>query len=510
VILVGVGLLSGLDPDSLFLDDQWVGIALRDAGLGERIGLHLPMPLGFAALAGLPGLLVRDPDVALQIVPALAYLASLALFPVLIYRLSDNAWAAALGTAMLASAPLTAAFAVRVKHYTLDQLVTVGVLLVMIELFRPGSARRFLAWTLALALGVVLSFSSVFLAVVAIATTAVTRRVGGWEGHRERTEVTVIASLFLVSVAAFFGLFVRRASRPIMVEFWNDYFPVFDGWSGVSTFLSERVSAFLLFAMPPWAGLLVFLMPFGFVWLWRSGHRAYCIALALFYGAVLAAAAVRAYPMGTGRTDIYSFAVTTLLICLGAVWVLDLVASRFVRNGVYAGAMLLLVASILLSPGAEYPSTDDRAVVEWTQERLGGGDALVLSPYAVFALKYFAAGPAELVPAEYYGHGFDVVPSRPLTYTTSVGRWDLGDPAATDAELGRLRDFLSDAPARLVYLETYGVPDGRGRVLNTIVEQGYGLVERTDFGRVAEAFLFERAGVGPATAGSAGSAPPGT
>jgi hypothetical protein len=47
-------LLPGMDPDSLFLDDQWVGIVVRDVGFLERLALHPPMPVGFALLEGFP------------------------------------------------------------------------------------------------------------------------------------------------------------------------------------------------------------------------------------------------------------------------------------------------------------------------------------------------------------------------------------------------------------------------------------------------------------------------
>jgi hypothetical protein len=491
VVAAGVKLLPGLDPDSLFLDDQWVGIALREAGLGERIGLHLPAPLGFLALEGLPGRVVHDPELALQVLPVLAYLAAVALFPVVIHRLTGNGWAAALGTAMLASAPLTAAFAVRAKHYTLDLFVTAAVLLLMVELFRSPSSRRFLWTGGAVLVGVMFSFASVFLAVTALGTGC----AAVWVSHRddpvERRRVAVATGAALVAIGAFFVLVVRKASRPIMVEYWADYFPSFDGWSGVWTFLSQRVSSFLSFAMPDWGWVFLLFMPLGFVWLWRSGQRGYCVALLFFYVSVVAAAVLHAYPMGTGRTDIFSLAVTTLLACLGVMAVLDRVGSSFVRQAVYVGLTSLFAASTLLFPGARYPSTDDKSAVDWVLERIEPNDALVLSPYAAFAFEFYGEGPSHLVPADFYGHGFDVVSERPRTFTSAVGRWDLVGPDAVEAELGRLTDFVDAGPERLVYLETYGVPDGRASILNAIASRGYRLVDRTDFGQVAEAFLFE-------------------
>jgi hypothetical protein len=57
----------------------------------------------------------------------LAYLASVALFAVLVHRLTGDPWVTVLGAAVIVPAPLTVDLAVRAKQYTLDQLVTVGV-----------------------------------------------------------------------------------------------------------------------------------------------------------------------------------------------------------------------------------------------------------------------------------------------------------------------------------------------------------------------------------------------
>jgi outer membrane protein assembly factor BamB len=72
-----------------------------------------------------------------------------------------------------------------------------------------------------------------------------------------------------------------------MVEYWNGYFPSFDGWADLGAFFRVRVADFFLAALPGWGGPLVLLVPLGFVGLWGSGRRAYSAALAVFYGGVL-------------------------------------------------------------------------------------------------------------------------------------------------------------------------------------------------------------------------------
>jgi hypothetical protein len=279
-----------------------------------------------------------------------------------------------------------------------------------------------------------------------------------------------------------------------MIEYWADYFPALGSPGAQGSFLGERVRTFFALAVPEWASFLVLLAPVGLVGLWRGGHRAYCLALVGFYVAVFVAALAHAYPMGTGRTDTYALAVTTLLVTLGAATLLNLVGSTRPRGWVYAAAVSTLVIGSLVAPGAVYPDTDDRAAVEWALERLRPEDGLVLSPYAVFALQLYGEGDGRIVPADYYGHGFDVTVERPRTFTSALGRWDVATPESGASEVARLAAFVADSGERLLYLETHGVGPGRGDVIATIRAAGYDVVDWTAFGGLAEGYLFQRVG----------------
>jgi hypothetical protein len=495
VALVAVAvfkLLPGMDPDSLFLDDQWVGIAVRDVGFLERLALHPPMPLGFALLEGLPGRFIQDPEVALQILPVLAYLASMALFAVLVHRLTGDPWVTTLGAAMIVSAPLTTDLAVRAKQYTLDQLVTVGVLLAMVELFRAITPRRLFWSALALLVGVVLSFVSVFLSSAVVLTAC----VSAWSSEQARTTekrgVALVGGAFFLALGAFYFLELRHGTRVIMLEFWAAYFPPLTDLAGVWPFLSQHLFAFLHRALPARFAPMLLLLPVGLVWLWRSGHRRSLTAIALFYGSVLAASMLRTYPVGTGRTDVFSFAVTTLLVCLGVAFLVRRVTHRLVRQALYVGILAAFAVSKLAVRGAiYYPQTPDRPAVAWVQDRLAPEDGLVLSPYGVFAFGYYTDSPMSVTAADYYGHGFDLTPERPRTHKTFIGRLGTQDPEILPREVDRLVAFLAQGHRRVIYLETNAFAAGPGTVPRLIESEGYRLTERTRFGTSADAYLFE-------------------
>lgn len=486
-------LWPGLSPNSLYLDDQWVAVALREAGLGRLLSLHLPMPVGFTLITDLLVRLVPSTPLAVQLLPVLAYLASIVLFPVLVHKLTGSPWASAFGVAVIASVPLTEAYAVRAKHYTLDELTTVVLLLGMTTLPKSPRARRFVYFAGLSLIGVMLSFASVFLSAAALLVAGlVSLRPNRPATEDERRRIVLTAAALILAEGAFYLLYLRPSARPIMQAFWSPYFLPLDGWSSASVFLRRRLSALFLGAMPANAPFLLAFAPLGLVWLWQTGRREYCATIGLFYGAIVFASALWVYPVGTGRTDVFSVPVTALLTCLGVFFAAGWIRSAGVRQLAYASMLLALLTIDLASPGAEYPQNEDGAAVAWVRERIGRSDGLVLSPYGALAYSYFGGGAVSLTPVDFYGHGFDAVPDRPLTFRSFLGRWDLTDAERVGAEVRRLGDFLDGAPRQVFYLETTPTPRSRALVLSAFAAHGYRLAEPRDFGGRAAAARFER------------------
>jgi hypothetical protein len=421
-----------------------------------------------------------------------AYLASVALFAVLVHRLTADPWVTMVGAAMIVSAPLTMDLAVRAKQYTLDQLVTVGVLLAMVELFRSVTPRR-LCWSaLALLGGVALSFASVFLSSAVVLTACVSAWSSEHARAAEKRGVALVGGAFFLALLAFYFIELRHGTRVSMLDFWAAYFPPLTDWSGMWTFLSQQLFAFLHRALPAGFAPLLLLLPVGLVWLWRSGHRRSLTAIALFYGSVLVASMLRTYPVGTGRTDVFSFAVTTLLVCLGVAFLVRRVTHRLVRRAVYVGILAAFAVSKLAARGAiYYPQTPDRPVVAWVQARLAPEDGLVLSPYGVYAFGFYTDSPMSVTAADYYGHGFDLTPERPRTHKTFIGRLGIQDPEIVPREVDRLVAFLRQGHRRVIYLQTNAFASDPGTVPSIIASEGYRLTERTGFGASADAYLFE-------------------
>ena len=77
---------AGLDPASLWLDDQWVGIVVGQIDWRQYLELRPPVPIGFVAVEAWVAAVSSDPEWPLQIVPFLSTLAVVPLLSVLVTR----------------------------------------------------------------------------------------------------------------------------------------------------------------------------------------------------------------------------------------------------------------------------------------------------------------------------------------------------------------------------------------------------------------------------------------
>ena len=66
VVLCAIFRSSGLNPDSLWLDDAWQAVLSR-ASLGEQIRFSSSAPIGFTIALGLFSKLVPDPELGFQL-----------------------------------------------------------------------------------------------------------------------------------------------------------------------------------------------------------------------------------------------------------------------------------------------------------------------------------------------------------------------------------------------------------------------------------------------------------
>ena len=80
---------SGLDPNSLWLDDQWVASLIKSEPLPEILTVHVPLTIGFLIITIFFYSIINDPEFSLQIFPFLCGLIQIPLIAILGKQLTN-------------------------------------------------------------------------------------------------------------------------------------------------------------------------------------------------------------------------------------------------------------------------------------------------------------------------------------------------------------------------------------------------------------------------------------
>lgn len=467
-------LLPRVAVPSLWFDDQWVALVVRDMGWFEYLRAAPPFPPGAFAAWKLVGALVPDAP-ATSLVWAVVCCVGAAV---------TTAWAArrlgaprclALAAALVAVNPLLATYALRAKPYTQDAWVAVALLGLGAPLLRAWSRARAHRLGAAGLILCVFSFPSVFVG-ASLLHVAVLRRL--WRtrhGGLDRGALALVGAFDAGLAAVYFGLLRRFGARRSLRDYWADAAAPADS-AALPGWLAERTDAFgsvVAGPLPVWAaaGALAAAV---LVWSTRARTRWQAAWVVGFYGQLYVAGGLGLYPLGTGRLDLFAAPVTCAVALAG----LDALARRAGRRlgrraagparqrllG-YGASALGLAALVGLwtpvayrpyptPPGRLAPPVQDARVIREAARRIGPDDGLVVYPTAALAVALYGPWPNELVASPDVGHGFTVRLDRPRSLVLA------GPPGFRErprALLGpQLDAFLAaDPPDRLVLVATH-------------------------------------------------------
>ncbi len=461
-IASGLGLylrLFGIDPPSLWLDDQWVGIVVGRMSWGQVLELHPAVPIGFVAVLKGISALVPDPEVSLQLFPLACSVAAIPALSLLVARATGRRSLGLLAGTLLALCPGLIVFGVAVKQYASDCLATIVVLRIGLPLLEQPSPRRAIATAGASALLLPFSFTSVFVAFPLLhLAVGLDRRP-----LHSRAGSAAAALGYDLALTAFYLALLRNQASDAMRQYFSPYFLPVDSVRAALGYLDERYASFLAQALPDasLAWMVAGIVPALIVLIGTRSTRSFGLFALFFYVQMLVVSALELYPLGTGRTDLFAVPLTLLVLCLGLHRVLRWPKAD---TAVAAGALALAIgaATAYARPAAygssggygEAPCRDAELVASLVQE-LREDDALLVYPLGSFSLGYYGPWPVELRPFADYAHNFEVRTIRPRTLTLP----GYGDLARRPERLAPLLDrFLAEeAPSRLVYYASYAV-----------------------------------------------------
>ncbi len=464
VALAGARWATGLGPHSLYLDDQAMVVLARHAGVAEFFRLHAHCPFGFFALLRPLAAFTGTASTPLQLaawVPALLLVAASAQ---LVRRVTHSAGAALLAAAVVGANPLVAIYAVRVKHYTLEALVTTVIAALAWNAVRRPSLRRCATLAAASTAGIVFAHSALIAAplfLMAATSALVLRR----PAVATRILAPAIAAGLALSAALYAWFVVGEAASAALVDYWSHRFLTLER-------AIDLPARFFVHAFPAPLGWLAPLALVGAIGLWRGRARPWIVATVLVDASIFALSYLERYPIGTGRLDLFSIPLTVVLSVTGLEAILGRAArSVRVRGALWSCATVAVATLGVLSRIAPYPSLGDRAAVESLSRQLRPGDHLLVDPLSNYALGLYGSWPVRLVSDAASTDNFAVRLDRAgVSYLPMRGVVHRFDPEVTSR---LVRAALSSRPARLVFLASHMEPESFDLVQQEISRLAY-------------------------------------
>lgn len=459
-----------LAPESLWVDDLWPAVLAGKATFREIFAIDAPVSPFFILLlrvATIPAL----GDFSLQILPLVAALAGIPLVAIATRGATGSRAAAVVGAALFAANPLVVTYAARVKPFTFDAL---AIALLLLLAARDDESDRGTAFDCAVgALLAAFSFTTVFfslpLCVVRFA--------------RMRTRSAAMAlGGYSVAVAVIFVVVMAPRSSDGLRTFWRDYYLDVSAPAVASVRLVELFGG----AFPPALRVLAVLIPVGILALWRR-KPLLAVASAASYILLIVAALLERYPVGTGRTEIFTYPVSILLAATAL--------HALLRRWTAAAVVVAVVVSLWLvtrNPVSYVPS-HDRTVVSLANEMVQPEDTLLIYPFSTWAVAHYGKWPVRLVETSQTTNAFYAWPERENTLV--LGEKPEGVDFRSDPAVVRkqLEPLLRTRPRRIWLVATSAEPRSNGWIVESLSGAGYEITASRGF-KGAGFALFESKG----------------
>jgi hypothetical protein len=443
----------GVNPYSLWLDDQWVAALVRHASLAQLLEFKPPVPIGFVFLLKAMTAVIGAGHTQLQALPLIFGLLQVALIGCVAWRATRSMSLGLVAAILLSGSRVLMVCSLRVKQYTLEGLIALSLIALALECVRRPRAFTFVLTVIAALVALPFSFSAIALGLVVV-------NVLGLHMMGAPRSLIALPRWLIIAVCATFDLISlmwvlavqSRQANDLMFGFWVWHYLPIDDPPAMWSFARTHLAGFFAGALPAGLGWLAAMVPLTIVlFLLRKPTRLLGVALALFWLGMFAASAVGKYPLGGGRTDAFSYPITILTI-VGGIWAL----SRLIWFLPHVALLTVGGYALVTFPGVpvDYPKTAGRAAVEELGRLAGESDGLIIPPNSAWAFGCYGPWAVDLVEADDSSNRFLVVPRR--SHSLVVREVASDSAEALDATLvQQMEEFLSQAPKRIWYISVH-------------------------------------------------------
>ncbi|MCK5850854.1 MAG: hypothetical protein KAH23_08055, partial [Kiritimatiellae bacterium] len=399
LLLVLAGLFQrwdAINPSSLWLDDVWVATLARFGTLRFIVMGGVACPPGFVlALSGL-GCVFGWGEGTMQFLGLAASLVQVIAIGWLVAYTTGRRIFGVMAAALLVANPVLAIYSARIKPYAIDSFLTVGFVWLAVRVEEQGSLRRFAGLSSVILLASFFSFPSLLTGGVLVGALAI--RIGLLPVNEKLSRLlpamTIAALHGIATVAIYFLILSRHGGSQVHTVYWDSFFLPVTGVKEAVGFLCGKGSGLFWGAFPARATWLALFIPLGLIALIRCPRtRGTGSGIALIFRVVFVLSALRIYPVGAGRTDIFTFPLSILAAVAGIEWV-----GRRYR----AVAPLAIILSIflfaveLVTVSYSYPAAPERVVASQLSAMRQQGDAVVIHPMISSGVAFYGGWPVRI------------------------------------------------------------------------------------------------------------------
>ena len=425
---------NGFTSHSLFFDDAWAALPSH-VSAGTALQMSVSTPLW--TMVERWWILLNPHSTSWSQIPpyVCGALASMLVFP-LLRRFGASRWAAAIGTSLLAVSPMITAYSTRVKPYTAEMLLAIGLYFLADRARRERSIRSLAIFSLAGVASFAVSFAL-------LSTVAALWLVMAWQVRRDtssRLRVLsggIITAVLLGAVAAPYvvnrppSLGDNWVNRGYMFgydslhRFVHNVVQIFAGFThaSVNYGFSSRFAAGVNYPAVWVVAIVTLVITALVVWRVRRLELALREAMAPVAWVVpvsFLAAVVDAFPFGDGRTDIVFYPALIVILVL----VLDDRVRRVVAargwswrrvSAVVALVAVLAGVDVFWRSPALYPKIDVRNLYAMILKQWKPGDVIVVPAFVTYTWADEGLTPFHVVigDAKQWPQGFRVVSDDP-------------------------------------------------------------------------------------------------
>ena len=494
---------SGWDPPSLWLDDQWLALAVRYASLDRLYQLRIPSPFGFSVLQKWAAGWASDREWPLQTIPFLAGLATVPATYFVARRVVRRPELAGLACLIAACHPIAELYATRVKHYSLDVLIALGLWTLFIGLLQRPSPRRLALLAGGGLIAALFSFASLFVTAAGLHALCIDRLVrartvaepAGARVRLRRDAIPYCAAAMAFDVAALvlYHFVLAGQSSAAMQAYWAKYFLDTGDVASVFSFFVRSALGLPWHAVSPWFLVLLWPVYAGIRGLLRDPVlRPLVWAAGLVYVAQLTAAVFHVYPMGDPRTSLFAYPVVWILAAAGVEALLQAAVPRGLQQRALQVAIAVVVLAALCRPRVEYSESRDRQAVEQLLPRLRESDGMLMLPFGQLALAYYGARPVELRPSIESAHNFEASPDYPNLFVLPLEIGGRSVRAHPELAAGPLEQLYAHRYPRLFFLSTHATAALDRSILEDAERHGYHQAQTFQTSGQAALYLLDR------------------